>query len=258
MHVFRRDDVRAVRCSRAGFAEFTLEVVHVDLYFFEDVNVVLNWRWPPTTWPTEAQIMYRFGRGYPSGWDDAGQPLHAMAGVDWLDDEGLVLASSDAQSRDAYLTHVREHRAPRIAAHWEFMLKPLVPDHSELKGALRYRQIEYYRMPLMAYLAVDEPRALARSDFIRLGLVTCRRQRAAVRRAALVTSSSAIVMTVLVRRRRRRARATCATAMRWWWWAMRARVLPLPRPRRAGAISPPALHAVHDRSRAEGVASDVL
>ena len=52
------------------------------------------------------------------------------------------------------------------------MLKPLVPDHSELEGALRYRQIEYYRMPLMAYLAVDDPRALARSDFIRLGLVT--------------------------------------------------------------------------------------
>ena len=37
---------------------------------------------------------------------------------------------------------------------------------------LRYQQIEYYRMPLMAYLAVDNPRALTRSDFVRLGLVT--------------------------------------------------------------------------------------
>jgi hypothetical protein len=51
------------------------------------------------------------------------------------------------------------------------MLWPLVSDHSEREGALRYRQIEYYRMPLMAYLAVDDPRALTRSDFVRLGLV---------------------------------------------------------------------------------------
>jgi len=49
-------------------------------------------------------------------------------------------------------------RASRIAAHWEFALAP--------------RQIEYYRMPMMAYLAVDNPRALSRSEFIRLGLVT--------------------------------------------------------------------------------------
>ena len=83
-----------------------------------------------------------------------------------------MLASSDAQSREAYLAYVGEHRAPRIAAHWEFMLKPLVSDHSELEGALRFRQIEYYRMPMMAYLALDDPRALTRSDFIRLGLVT--------------------------------------------------------------------------------------
>ena len=64
------------------------------------------------------------------------------------------------------------------------MLEPLVADHSELEGALRYRQIEYYRMPLMAYLAVDDPRALTRNDFIRLGLVTGSRgrQRAAVSR----------------------------------------------------------------------------
>ena len=70
------------------------------------------------------------------------------------------------------MAHVREHRAPRIAAHWAFMLKPLVVDHSDAPGDLRYRQIEYYRMPLMAYLALDDPRALTRSDFVRLGLVT--------------------------------------------------------------------------------------
>jgi len=176
MHVYRRSDVHAVRVQpRVGSAAFTLHVVHVDLYFFEDVDVVLlnvEVEADDLSLRDAQEILYRFGRGYPSGWDAAGQPLNAMAGVEWLDAQGGVLARSDAQARDAFLAFVGEHRAPRIAAHWEFMLKPLVPDHSELEGTLRYRQIEYYRMPLMAYLAVDDPRALSRSDFVRLGLVT--------------------------------------------------------------------------------------
>jgi hypothetical protein len=176
MHVFRRDDVRAVRVlPRVGAAPQVLDVVHVDLYFFDDVDIVLlnvELAADDLNLPQAQEILYRFGRGYPSGWDASGQPLHSMAGVDWLDAQGHVLASSDSQSRDVFLAYVGEHRAPRIAAHWEFLLGPLVPDHSELQGALRYRQIEYYRMPLMAYLAVDDPRALTRSDFVRLGLVT--------------------------------------------------------------------------------------
>jgi hypothetical protein len=36
---------------------------------------------------------------------------------------------------------------------------------------LRYRQLEYYRMPFMAYLAFDDPTALSRADWVRLGLV---------------------------------------------------------------------------------------
>ena len=83
-----------------------------------------------------------------------------------------MLARSDFQQREAFLAHVSEHRAPRLAAHWAFMLEPLVPDHSERDGRLRFRQIEYYRMPLMAYLALDDPRAMTRHDFIRLGLIT--------------------------------------------------------------------------------------
>ncbi|HYN58503.1 MAG TPA: hypothetical protein VET87_02990, partial [Rubrivivax sp.] len=39
-------------------------------------------------------------------------------------------------------------------------------------GALRFRQIEYHRMPTMAYLALEDPRALTRNDFVRLGLLT--------------------------------------------------------------------------------------
>ena len=51
-------------------------------------------------------------------------------------------------------------------------MQPLASAYAEHGGVLRYRQIEYHRMPLAAYLAVDDPRALKRNDFVRLGLVT--------------------------------------------------------------------------------------
>ncbi len=176
MRIFRRHDVASVRVvARLGDAPLTLAVVHVDLYFFFDVDVVLlNVELGADNLPlAQAQEqLYRFGRGYPAGWDAAGHPLHSMASVEWLDAQSGVMAASDAQDRAAYMSHVCEHRAPRIAAHWAFMLRPLVADHSDEPGVLRYRQIEYYRMPLMAYLALDDPRALTRSDFVRLGLVT--------------------------------------------------------------------------------------
>ena len=179
MRVFRRRDVASVRVvPRAGQPARVLRVVHIDLYFFFDIDVVLlNVEVEADDLPLhEAQeLLYRFGRAYPPGWDAQGQPLHCLSEVQWLDATGRVLAQSDAQQREAFLSHVAEHRAPRIAAHWAWLLQPLVADHSPgalAPGALRYRQIEYHRMPVMAYLALDEPRQLTRHDFIRLGLVT--------------------------------------------------------------------------------------
>jgi hypothetical protein len=175
MRVFRRADVARVRVvAKPGTAPQLLDVVHVDLYFFLDVEVVLlNVELQAHDLPlAEAQeLLYRFGRAYPGGWDAQGQALHCMAGVELLDAAGAVLARSDAQQREAFLAHVSEHRAPRFVAHWAHVLQPLVSDHSDRPGALRFRQIEYYRMPVMAYLALDDPRALTRADFIRLGLV---------------------------------------------------------------------------------------
>jgi uncharacterized membrane protein YuzA (DUF378 family) len=175
MRVLRRRDVARVRVTtREGEAPVVLEVAHVDLYFFYDVDVVLlnvEVHAGELSLSRAQELMYRFGRAYPAGWDAAGQPLHAMRSVEWLAADGTVLAASDSQQREAFLAHVAEHRAPRIASHWAWLLDPLVGDHSGSEGVLRYRQIEYYRMPLMAYLAVDEPRELTRDDFIRLGLV---------------------------------------------------------------------------------------
>ena len=176
MRVFRRRDVAAVRVrTQPGSEPITLRLQHVDLYFFFDVDVVMlnvEIEGGEMSLDQAQDLMYRFGRAYPPGWSAQGQPLHCLASLDWLDADGRVLASSDAQQRDAFLAHVAAHRAPRLSEHWAWLLEPLVADHSDRAGVLRLRQIEYYRMPTMAYLALDEPRALTRGDFVRLGLVT--------------------------------------------------------------------------------------
>jgi hypothetical protein len=176
MRIFRRHDIAAVRVvAQPGDAPVTLQVIHCDLYFFFDIDVVLLNLEVGADHLGLAQaqeILYRFGRAYPAGWEPDGTALHCMASVEWLGADGRVLARSDAQQRDAFLQHVAQHRAPRISSHWAFLMQPLVTDYSDEPGALRYRQIEYYRMPVMAYLSLDDPRRLTRDDFVRLALVT--------------------------------------------------------------------------------------
>jgi hypothetical protein len=95
-----------------------------------------------------------------------------MHSTEWLAPDGQVLARSDVNERERFLAFVCEHRAPRISSHWAFLLKPLLPEHVDAAGGIRYRQLEYHRMPVMGFLAVEDPLALTRVDFIRLGLVT--------------------------------------------------------------------------------------
>jgi len=116
--------------------------------------------------------MYRIGRACPTHWEPSGRGGHCAERVEWLSDRGEVLSTSDHEDRARYLAHVGRHRAPCIAAHWAFLLQPLVPDQSDEPGILRYRKIEYQRMPVLAFLALDGASRLARSDFVRLGLVT--------------------------------------------------------------------------------------
>ena len=176
MRVFRRHDIRHGRMTlRPGEPPVLLDIVHVDLYFFLDVDLVLlnlEVSADHLSLVQAQELLYRFGRGYPAGWQADGQAMHCLADVEWLGPQGQTLARSDAQQRELFLAHVANHRAPRIAAHWAYLLQPLVSDHSDARGPLHYRQIEYYRMPLMAYLALDNPRLLTRNDFIRLGLAT--------------------------------------------------------------------------------------
>ena len=176
MRVFRRSDVRALRAvPHSGAPPIMLDIAHVDLYFFLDLDLVLlNVEVSATDLTlTQAQdLLYRFGRGYPASWDADGNAQHCLFSAEWLGHDGQVLSRSDASQRELFMAHVSAHRAPRVAVHWAWLLEPLVGDHSGQAGSLRYRQIEYYRMPQLAFLALDDPQALSRNDLIRLGLVT--------------------------------------------------------------------------------------
>ncbi|MDR3393675.1 MAG: CorA family divalent cation transporter [Parasulfuritortus sp.] len=175
MQVFRRRDVTGVRVTlRPGAPPIRLDVTHVDLHFFYDIDVVflqIEIHADDLPWATALELLHRSGRAYPSGWDESGQGVHNAYRVDWLAEDGSVLASSDSDNREKFLAFVYEHRAPCIASHWAFLLRPLALEHAGEDGLIQYRQLEYHRMPVMAYLALDNPRDLTRDDFIHLGLV---------------------------------------------------------------------------------------
>lgn len=176
IRVFRRTDVGKVRITYSKDTEpVTFSVAHVDLCFFYDIDVIIlvvEMFAHDLDLALAQDTMYRFGRAYPTYWDEDGTGGHCVDRAEWLAADGSVLAASDYEQRARYLAFVGQHRAPRFAAHWEFLLRPLVPDHAGAKGLIRYRQVEYSRMPLLVYLAMHDARALTRADFVRLALVT--------------------------------------------------------------------------------------
>jgi hypothetical protein len=176
IRVFRRRDVARVRVTFPdGGDALELDVTRVRLYFFYDIDVavlVVELSGEGLSLPRAQETLYRFGRAYPTHWSAKGDGGHCLARAEWLSVDGNVLAVSDYEYRDKFLEHVHRYRAPAIASHWEFLLAPMVPHHTDRPGAIRYRPIEYHRMPLLAYLAVEHPARLTRADFVRLGLVT--------------------------------------------------------------------------------------
>lgn len=176
LHVYRRFDVRKVRMTlEEGAPPAVFDVAQIDLYFFYDIDIVIlafELSAEDLDLAAAQDVLFRFGRAYPGGWSASGQATRCLRLVEWLAADGSVLAASDYENRGRYLSFVCKHRAPLIAAHWDFLLRPLTPDQSDDPGPLRYRQIEYYRMPLMAYLAMEDTGGLTRADYVRLALVT--------------------------------------------------------------------------------------
>jgi hypothetical protein len=176
VEVFRRRDVARLRIRlRPDTEPLLLDIAHCDLYLFADLDVMMlnvELRGAHLSLSDALDQLHRFGRAYPAGWNVDGSGMHHAASAEWLDHNGAIIAASDTAAREKYLRFVCEHRAPAVAAHWDQLLRPFVLDHSNEQGTLRYRVIEYYRMPFMAFLAVDDPKALTREDYMHIGLVS--------------------------------------------------------------------------------------
>jgi hypothetical protein len=176
MRVFQRNDIKQVRVTLdIDTTPVTCDVVHTSLLFFYDVDAVaLVCEIAANEIPlsTAQKLMQRFGRAYPAGWHEDGWPIHCPVLVEWLGKEGHVLSTSDYHNRPRFLQFVDERRAACIASHWEYMLHPLVNDADPAPGKLRLREIEYYRMPVMTYLTLDDLDALTKADYIALSLAT--------------------------------------------------------------------------------------
>jgi hypothetical protein len=173
IRVLRRSDISHARLTFMDGLALSFAIKHIDLYFYYDVDVsMLAFEFYAEDLPLSRvqDLLFRFGRCYPAQWDEHGVPDQCMRNVEWLDAAGEVLASSDFGDREAYLTHVCEHRVPRVGRHWQYLLSPMVEHHAERAGEVRYRQLEYHRLPKMTYLSLDDPFALTREDFMRLGL----------------------------------------------------------------------------------------
>jgi hypothetical protein len=176
IRVYRRRDIaglRAVLDDQSPSVVF--EVAHVDLYFFYDIDIIIlavEFFANDLPLPLAQEALFKLGRAYPAFWEAGGRAGQCPSQVEWLSATGETLAVSDYDNRRKYLRFVCQHRSPNIAAHWEYLLRPLALYHSDREGVVRYRQIEYHRMPLLAYLSFDDPQALTRGDFARLALIT--------------------------------------------------------------------------------------
>jgi hypothetical protein len=175
IRIFRRADVRAVRMLFPGrSAAHEFEVARADLYFFYDLDVallVVEIAAADIPFDDVQQALYRFGRSYPTYWTPEGPGGHCPVFVEWLGADGAVLARSDYENRDKYLSYASRFRSPCISAHWEHLLRPLVLHHSDQAGPIRYRLVEYHRMPLCAFLSLDDPAELTPADFARLAII---------------------------------------------------------------------------------------
>lgn len=174
IRVFQREDVSHAEVTlRRGGPVLRFDVARVELTFFYDIDLVLLAVELAGTDVTLAQVqdmLFRFGRAYPSSWTDDGEGAHCCSSVRLLGRDGEVVATSDYERKERYLEAVGEHRVPYIAAHWAHLLSPLAPHHLGGAGTIAYRQVEPQRMAFLAYLAVDDPRRISRDDWVRLGL----------------------------------------------------------------------------------------
>jgi hypothetical protein len=173
--VFRRDDIAKARIRLSeGRPPLDFDVARVRLMFFYDVDIAvfaIEIVARDLSLADAVEVMDRFGRPYPPSWSEGGQAAHCSWQVEFLDTQGRLMTASDYGDREKYITLVKDIKQTPLSLHWENLLKPLVPAYLG-GGPLQYYQIENKRIPIMTYLAVDDPHALTLGDFTRIGYAT--------------------------------------------------------------------------------------
>ena len=175
IRVYRRSDVASARLTFADGWVHECAIHRCDLYFFHDADLlILVLEISSSELPLDRaqDLLFRFARAYPAFWEKDGTPGNCLRSVEWLDERGTVLATSDHGDKERYIDHVARYRTPCLASHWSWLIQPLGLEMPGQTASLKFRQLEYYRMPFMAYLALDDPRRLTRADFVRLAYVT--------------------------------------------------------------------------------------
>ena len=105
IRVFRRHDIERLRLSYDDGASVDFAIQHIDLYFFYDIDVmILAVEFHANDLPLDRvqDTLFRFGRSFPTGWDEDGTATHCIPGVQWLARDGAVLSESDFSDRDKY------------------------------------------------------------------------------------------------------------------------------------------------------------
>lgn len=175
LHVFKREDIAKVHVRlREESMPLELDVERLRLIFFYDVDIALlalEVVGRDLALADAVEMIDRFGRPYPPSWESSNQAAHCTYQVEFLDANGRLLTASDYGDRDKYLSLVRDIKQTPLSLHWENLLKPLVPAYLG-GGVLQYYQIENKRIPMMSYLAFDEPRTLTRGDVARIAFAT--------------------------------------------------------------------------------------
>ena len=173
--VFRRDDIARVKIHlRHDCPGHVFDVARVRLMFFYDMDIAIfaiELVAQDIALADAVETMDRFGRPYPPSWGSHGQAAHCTWQVEFLDREGHLISASDYSDREKYIELVRDVKQTPLSMHWEQLLKPMVPAYLG-GGPLQYYQIENKRIPIMTYLAFDDPHSLTLGDFARIGYAT--------------------------------------------------------------------------------------
>jgi hypothetical protein len=172
LHIFTRSDIAKVRITlRAGCKPIDFDVHRVRLTFFYDVDIALfalEIGANDLPLADAVETMDRFGRPYPPYWVGDEQGAHCTNEVQFIGRDGELIAASDYNDREKYVSLVRDIKQTPLSIHWEHLLQPMVPAYLG-GGVIQYYQIENKRFPIMSYLAFDDPHKLTRGDFTRIG-----------------------------------------------------------------------------------------